>query len=81
LKNIGGLKVRNRLKMWNMKVVMKELILAIISTLAFSQAVGAIPILNPNNGHYYEVVESGGLKLTNNPTTPLIQDCQGTWQH
>ena len=47
--------------MWNMKVVMKELILAIISTLAFSQAVGAIPILNPNNGHYYEVVESGTI--------------------
>lgn len=53
--------MRNRLKMWNMKVVMKELILAIISTLAFSQAVGAIPILNPNNGHYYKVVESGTI--------------------
>jgi hypothetical protein len=41
--------------------VLKELILAIIPTLAFSQAVGAIPILDPNNGHYYEFVESGTI--------------------
>ena len=41
--------------------MLKELILAIISTLAYSQAVGAIPIQNPNNGHYYEFVESGTI--------------------
>jgi hypothetical protein len=47
--------------MWNRKPVMKKLILAIILTLAFSQAVGAIPILDPNNGHYYEFVKSGTI--------------------
>jgi hypothetical protein len=41
--------------------LLKEFILAIISTLGFSQAVSAIPILDPNNGHYYEFVEGGSI--------------------
>jgi hypothetical protein len=41
--------------------VLKELILAIISTLPFSQSVGATPILDPNNGHCYEFVENGTI--------------------
>ena len=47
--------------MQNRKVVLKELILAVISTLAFSQAVGAIPVLDPNTEYYYEFVESGTI--------------------